>query len=75
MPPLNTKPSYEKLTELYHKALNDKRLMKAKHSKEIAGYKARNSKLENEINRLNRDVLALDKERCDLIIEKVKKGY
>jgi len=70
---LNTKPSYEKLTELYHKALNDNRLMKAKHDKEIAGYKARNSKLENEINRLNRDVLALDKERCDLIIEKVKR--
>jgi len=54
MPPLNTKPSYEKLTELYHAALNDNRLMKAKHSKEIAGYKARNSKLENELNKLKK---------------------
>ncbi len=56
---LNTKPSYEKLTELYHKALNDKRLMKAKHSKEIAGYKARNSKLENEVNKLKNEVADL----------------
>ena len=51
---LNTKPSYEKLTELYHKALNDNRLMKAKHLNEIAGYKARNSALENQINKLNK---------------------
>jgi len=49
---LNTKPDYDKLNELYHKALNDNRLMKAKHEKEIAGYKARNSSLENEINKL-----------------------
>jgi len=49
---MEVKLTYEKLTELYHKALNDNRLMKAKHSKEIAGYKARNSKLENELNKL-----------------------
>ncbi len=56
MPLLNTKPDYEKLTELYHKAINDNRIMKAKHEKEIAGYKARNTKLENEINKLKKQV-------------------
>ncbi len=56
---MEVKLTYEKLTELYHKALNDKRLMKAKHSKEIAGYKARNSKLENEVNKLKNEVADL----------------
>lgn len=51
---MEVKLTYEKLTELYHAALNNNRLMKAKHSKEIAGHKARNSKLENEINKLKK---------------------
>jgi len=42
-------PDYK---ELYFEAMESKRQLQARHDKQIAGYKARNTKLENEVNRL-----------------------
>jgi len=39
---------------LYFEAMESKRQLQARHDKQIAGYKARNSRLESEIIKLKR---------------------
>lgn len=53
---INTKPSYDKLNELYQIALNNNRLLVEKHKKEIAGHVARNRALENEIKKVENKI-------------------
>jgi len=57
---LNLKIKEPDYKALYFEAMESKRQLQARHDKQIAGYKARNTILESDRKKLNKEVVKLN---------------